>query len=197
MEPGAGYYFYYHMWLATLTAFIICIGCFSAIPMLSFEARTNLHSLVVSVMQWSSAPANQHGADDVDEDIDAIEYQPIPQPDAGDDAVSVDAMSEILADETTLSRWLEGTLLMVSAAAVALWAQNLSDMISLCGATYCTYMTYIFPAVVYLVAMKEYTADVSYIGNTEDTVFKCVAWISIPFGILVFFAGVVTICISP
>ena len=150
VEPGANYYFYYHMWVATLTAFIICIGCFASIPTLSFEARTNFHSLVVSTKRlYRSFREDDGGGAGPRDENDGIEYQAIVQPENDNDDVDnsgllsdtlsdLGDMLEIGEEETTLSRWVEGSILIVMAAVLALFAQDLTDVISISGATYCT-----------------------------------------------------------
>jgi len=199
VQPGANYYFYYHMWLAIVTAFVICIGCFASIPTLSYTARTNFHSLVVSARrQITSFCGDANGGGNDAADADDIDYQPIPHPDQDQDidpeATVFDLnILEFDEEETTLSRWIGGTILMVTAAILALVADDLTDVISISGATYCTYVSNIWPAVICLLAMKEHTADVSYVSNTEDIAFKYIAYFSILFGIIVFFAGVITV----
>merc|ERR1719229_161524 len=58
-------------------------------------------------------------------------------------------------EETSTSIAIEGTLLIVSAASVALFLRNLNWSLSVVGSTYGCYIVYFIPSVVYYMAIRK------------------------------------------
>ena len=125
------------------------------------------------------APDQSVGADAADHGA----LDPVVDPD------NVDA-AEIEEGETRCSRLCEGLGLVLTAALVALVFTNLSDAISLSGATYCCFISYLLPATLYIVATND------GVDSVEDEAVRRkrnFAIFAICWGVLLAVGGVVTV----
>ena len=196
----SNYIWFLEPWLSTVTQFVICISCFFSIPIFAFESRTNLHSILSSAHKTCCAGRNGvhlqavHDESDHEED----EHLNVSQLFAdgmglrGDhDVDGIESMDN--ESETRTSRWMEGSVILITAALVALLVSDLSLCLTICGATYGCFISYFLPSGVYIKAMNSWQAQPHSPPLTLcDFILKYIAWFSIMIGLIVCVAGIVT-----
>merc|ERR1712228_535648 len=93
-------------------------------------------------------------------------------------------------EETMLSRLIEGSVIVITAALVAMLVTDLNLSLSLCGATYACYIFYFLPSGAYLVAIRRFNPNqlVFY-----DRFLKYIALFSICYGIFVCVTGITAV----
>jgi len=165
------YAFYFTDDLARAVQFIFCVGCFCGVPYLAFESRTNLHAIVTSVFRnWSQKSRVQDTEWNGSESVELYWG----------------------AEETNLSRIVEGLCLVIAAALVALFVTDFSLVLVLIGAIYGTFVVYLLPAVLYLRFVKgwqRYLSDGK--SESEESVMTVFAVFMIAFGSVIGVIGVI------
>ena len=194
----SNYMFYLGHWVSTWTQFVICISCFCSIPIFAFESRTNLHSVLLSARKMYKMCCGQrdgmrlqrvHEEESANEDdVEHLESA------ADSEGVRlIDAAPLEIGKETKASRWIEGSIILMTAALVALLVRDLSLCLTVCGATYGCFISYWLPSTVYLKALTK----VQIQPNTpplqrDDLILKYIAVFSVVYGLVVCVAGLVT-----
>ena len=202
----ANYTFFLSAWLSTLTQLLISLACFFSIPIFAFESRTNLHSLLRSAKSTCCRGTGSAAAMNVQTPalLSSHEHGNAPVVSPAEDVYRINSLSKDYCDvelevareggvaeegETCLSRWLEGSFILLSAALVALLISNLNLCLSLCGATYGVYISYFLPSGVYIAAVNRFDARQL---ERYDVVLKYIAVFSIAYGSVVCVAGITT-----
>jgi len=196
--------FYLKHWLSTLTQFVICLSSFCSIPVFAFESRTNLHSLLLSAFKMCCQSREQmhlqrvHDEDsdreeDDDPDIETADISSLFADGmglsrSGGDSVGIGIDDEM---ETNTSRMVEGVAILTTAALVALLVSDLSLCLTICGATYGCFISFLLPSVVYLKALQQMqNAPLARELTTHQMALRVLAVISIILGSFVCVAGV-------
>eukprot|EP01084_Bolivina_argentea_P050797 93413_1 len=173
-SDNANYRFYFQTWLSTLTQLIIAISCFFAIPILCYECRTNLHSIIESIMVRFNMHKNYNTDTDVDVDMDDMSDSNHSNENT---PLIGNRMYNNIKEKSLLVRVIEGSCICISAAFIALMVSDLNLCITLVGATYACYMSYFLPSGVFLRTLH---------GSNElpvyDKLLKYVAMFSILYG---------------
>ena len=162
LDPKNKHYeFYFPNWLATLTQIIIAISCFFSIPILAFESRTNLHSIITSCYKSYYMDNNDQLLQNENDDHES--------------------------EETCLSRWTEGSFICISASLVAMLVSDLNLCLALAGATYSCYISYFLPSTIYMMTLNKIGENVT----SYDIILKYIAIFSIMYGSIVCVSGII------
>merc|ERR1712129_226117 len=95
-----------------------------------------------------------------------------------------------------MSRLVEGSVLVLSAALVALYFTKLSDAIALSGSTYCCYMCFTLPSVLYLKATHSVQMEPAAIESERSADVRnkrTIAMFQIAFAVVIGVGGITTV----
>eukprot|EP01084_Bolivina_argentea_P308663 533792_1 len=200
-NKNSNYIFYFDSWLSTLTQFIISIACFFSIPIFAFESRTNLHAIIRNLKEllFRKTEISLINESTQDERVDSnVLYENEYNDYSVDDINCVNNVEDRIVSEerinenemgSFLSRLIEGSVICISAALVAMLISDLNLCLSLAGATYGCYISYFLPSGVYIIAVNKF--DARQLTN-YDVILKYIAIISILYGVVVCIAGILT-----
>merc|ERR1719491_106674 len=191
------YIFFFSRWLSTLMQFVICGACLGSIPLLTFAARENLHSMIGAVHK---RVCNGHGGAVADEN-DEEQYMLIGSSDVEVDVAEHDSAVEVGAGkgQSAVSRLVEGSVLVLSAAVVALYFTKLSDAIALSGSTYCCYMCFTLPSMLYLKATSSVAPEPAAIESEHSADVRrkrMIARFEIAFAVVIGVGGITTVFVG-
>lgn len=189
--------------------FLICVACFFSIPLIAFSSRYNLHFFLTDIKRkWNEGPSDDDEYTLIQDASDRVATVEAPDA-ASNDAPESDQLDQKVDDnevneadpeenggETRWTRLGEGLALVLTAALVALVFTNLSDAISLSGATYCCFISYLLPSTLYLVATNDRDAVEAETDDPELVRRKrYVAMFAIGWGCMLAVGGIVTVLI--
>eukprot|EP00483_Globobulimina_turgida_P006900 UN06913 len=181
----------------------MCIVTFGSIPIFAFEARRNSHYIIMDIFSNYIKPRlcknksknsinladyieredSEANIDDEDSPLLSSEHwsgSTTSSSSSIDDAVSMYC-------ENWISRLIESALIICTAAVVALYLTNLNWCLSLVGATYGCYIAYFVPSIVFWKCISDKNnKELSH----KLLILKCMAIISILYGIIVCVLGV-------
>ena len=169
-------YFFNGTW-GNITQFMIAVACFVGIPVFAFECRTNFHAILVSIYNYcNKSNINQSrlsNANLIQVSIDTTK----------DD----DTQSTQENDTPFIYIFIEGLFISILTSFIALKVTDLNLVLSIVGATYACYISFLLPSGLYI---KHYYKcnDVTL----YDKILYYIAIFSCIFGIIICVAGLAT-----
>eukprot|EP01083_Nonionella_stella_P300549 1026716_1 len=190
------YVFYFPKWMSIVTQLLMCIASFISQPLYTIEARVNLHSIVMDMCGLSGGVKVKRGITGI----------PLSQSDMSDRdshagweeedektsmMYDIDVARSSAYVETTASRIIEGTLIVLSAATVAIFVTNVNGLIALSGATYACYISYFLPSFTYYRAISMMNGK----PTKYQLTLKYIAILMIIYSVIICVLGIISLLV--